>query len=192
MKSLVVVIVALIASASVASAETKPGPKGWYLYEVVSGEYAVEIDRTVARGGRASARLAAVIAAPTRYGLLGQVIDAAPYHGKRVRFSGFVRTDKVAKWGGLFMRVDSPDRDPKRALALDAMERRPIRGTTSWTRVEIVLDVAPEASQIALGVTLTGAGVLWIDDVRFEIVDRSVPTTNYRPPDKPQNIDFED
>lgn len=192
MKIAVTILIALFASAALVRAETKPGPKGWYQYQVVSGEYAVTIDRTVLHAGRASARLASVTANPTRYGLLGQVVDAAPYQNKRVRLSAFVKTDKVAKWAGLFMRIDSPDRDPKHALAIDAMERRPIRGTTNWTRVHVVLDVAPNASQIVLGATLTGAGSMWLDEVRLDIVDRSVPTTNYRPPDKPQNIDFEE
>jgi hypothetical protein len=186
----ILIVIALFASSALA--ETKPGPKGWYQYQVVSGEYAVTTDRAVLHAGRASARLASVIANPTRYGLLGQVVDAAPYQNKRVRLSAFVKTDKVAKWAGLFMRIDSPDRDPKHALAIDAMERRPIRGTTNWTRVQVVLDVAPDASQIVLGATLTGAGSMWLDEVRLDIVDRSVPTTNYRPPDKPQNIDFEE
>ena len=192
MKLGVIIAAVLLVSVAPARADVKPGPKGWYLYQVVAGEYAVAIDRTGAYRGKASAKLASAITAPTRYGLVGQVVYAAPYRGKRVRLSAYVRTDKVTKWAGLFMRVDSPDRDPKHALANDAMERRPIRGTTRWTRHEIVLDVGADASQIALGASLTGAGVVWVDDVRFEIVDKSVPTTDYKPPDKPQNIDFED
>jgi hypothetical protein len=158
---------------------------------VVPGEYVVAADRVIAHGGRSSGRLSSIVAKPTRYGLIGQLIDAAPYHGKRLRLSAYVRTES-AGWGGLFMRVDAPDLDPKHALAIDAMERRPIRGTKDWTRVEVVLDVAPEASQIAFGASLTGAGVVWIDDVRIEVVDHSVPTTNYHPPDRPQNPDFEE
>jgi len=193
MKSCIAVVVIIVVAAVVsARAETKPGPKGWYQYEVVAGEYAVALDRAVTHAGRSSARLASTSSNPTKYGLLGQVVDAALYRGKRVRFSAFLRTDKVAKWSGLFMRIDSPDHDPKHALAIDAMERRPIRGTTGWARVEVVLDVAPEASQIVLGLTLTGAGTVWIDEVRLEVVDRSVPTTSYRPPEKPVNADFED
>src|SRR5262245_38077084 len=109
-----------IAFSAGAKAESKRGPKGWYMYQVVPGEYAVDSDRRVVHGGKASGRLTSIVAKPTQYGLLAQVVYAGPWRGKRVRFSAFVRTEKVERWSGLFLRVDGPDRDPKHALALDA------------------------------------------------------------------------
>jgi hypothetical protein len=182
----------VLAGASPLRAEVSPAARGWALYEVVGGEYQASTDRSVAREGRASGRLASRVPSPTRHGLLGQVVDAGDYAGKRVRFSAFVRTEKVVRWCGLFMRIDGQDRDPKRALVTDGMERRPIRGTSGWTPIEVVLDVPAEASQIAFGASLTGAGSVWIDQVRLEVVDRSVPTTDVRPPRKPQNTGFEE
>lgn len=175
-----------------AAAGSTPGPKGWYLYQQVDGEYAADLDRDVVHSGTASGRLSSAVPRPKRYGLLAQLVDAAPWRGKRVRFTATVRTSGVTRWSGLFLRVDGPDRNPRHALALDAMQRRPLRGTLGWQRVVLVLDVAPEASQLALGASLNGPGTIWIDDAQLEEVDRSVPTTGFRPPPRPQNVGFED
>jgi hypothetical protein len=73
------------------------------------------------------------------------------------------------------------------------MENRPIRGTTGWTRYEVVLDVAPDASRIAIGTCMLGRGSVYIDDVTLDEVDRSVPTTDLVVPesDHPLELDFE-
>lgn len=86
----------------------------------------------------------------------------------------------------------------RRALgrALDARRwqgSRQIKGTTDWTRYEIVLDVAQEATALSFGI-LTVGGTVWLDDVAFEVVDASVPTTDMiggaagSPPAEPQNL----
>ena len=182
MTALVRVALALACVAALArptAAGSGPGPKGWYIYQPVDGEYAAAADRDVVHGGKASGRLTSVIARPTRYGLLGQLVDARPWHGKRVRLTAMVRIRDVTRWAGLFMRVDGPDRNPRNPLAIDAMQRRPLRGTIPWKRAVIVLDVPPEASQLAIGALLQGAGTFWIDDIHLEEVDRSVPTTGW-------------
>jgi hypothetical protein len=90
------------------------------------------------------------------------------------------------------MRVDGPKRAV--TLALDNMQNRPIRGTTDWTRYEVVLDVPAEGVAIAYGTLLEGAGSVWVDDVSLEVVDASVATTSKESSPsapKPQNLDFE-
>jgi hypothetical protein len=82
-------------------------------------------------------------------------------------------------------------------LAFDNMQDRPITGTKDWTRYEVVVDVAPEATDIAFGALLSGSGHLWIDDLAFEIVGPKVPTTGLggtAPGETPKpaaNLDFE-
>jgi hypothetical protein len=96
-------------------------------------------------------------------------------------------------WAGLWLRVDGSD--PNRSLAFDNMQSRPIKGTSGWSQCQIVLDVAPDAKDIAFGILLDGQGGVWLDDINFEIVDLSVPTTGMRAsvdlPAKPKNLDFE-
>ena len=58
-----------------------------------------------------------------------------------------------------------------------------------------MLDVAPEAKDIAFGVLLDGPGGVWLDDINFDIVERSVPTTGTWAGGElaanPKNLDFE-
>jgi hypothetical protein len=78
----------------------------------------------------------------------------------------------------------------------DGKKNRSIKGTTDWTRYEIVLDVPANASNLAYGALLVGTGQIWFDDIKFEIVDKSVPTTgesseHLMPGKEPVNGDFE-
>lgn len=89
------------------------------------------------------------------------------------------------------MRVDA---EQNQTVAFDNMEHRPITGTKGWTRYEVVLNVPPQSATISFGVLLAGPGKVWIDDVRFEEVERSVPTTGFDFPAQlqaPLNLDFE-
>jgi hypothetical protein len=68
------------------------------------------------------------------------------------------------------------------------MANRSIVGTRDWRRYEIVLDVPPAAADVAFGAHLSGPGTIWVDDFQLEVVDPSVPVTNFG---APRNLDFE-
>ena len=72
----------------------------------------------------------------------------------------------------------------------DGKEDRTIKGTSDWKKYEIVLDVPEKASNIAFGVMLGGTGQVWFDNIKFEIVDKSVPVTDIYAKE-PVNLDFE-
>ena len=71
----------------------------------------------------------------------------------------------------------------------------PSRGTTDWTRYEIVLDVPAEAQRLAFGILLAGGGQVWMDDLKFEVVPTTVktPRTSRRRLRRPRrsNLNFE-
>jgi hypothetical protein len=122
-----------------------------------------------------------------------QTIAADAYRGKRMRFAARVRADKVRGWGGLFMRVSSPD---ARVMAFDDMSTRPLRGTLDWRAVQVILDVEAAATSISFGLRLSeGAGQIWAESFRFEEVAPDDPSIsiNLRPllPAKPQNLELE-
>jgi hypothetical protein len=73
------------------------------------------------------------------------------------------------------MRIEGPD--PEAPLAADFMQTRPIQGSVDWKAYDVVLDVAPAATRIGLGILLEGRGTVWIDDLALEPVDTDVPTT---------------
>ena len=176
------------------SAFAQETPKGWFKAGSKPGDYAMTVDRETVHGGKASARVASTVAAPGGFGTLMQTFKADSFLGKRVRFTGYVRSEDVADWAGLWMRVDGPRGEP---LAFDNMQKRAIKGTGDWTKYEIVLDVPQSAAQIAFGLLLTGKGSVWMDDLGFEAVGTDVPTTGEsmaNESNKPTyvNLDFED
>ncbi len=101
------------------------------------------------------------------------------YLGKRIRYSGYIKTEDVAEWAGLWLRVGK--KGGKEALAFDNMrygkKDRGIRGTTPWTKYEIVVDVPMNASNILYGCIIAGTGEIRFHTTVLEIVDTSVPVT---------------
>ncbi|MBR2569635.1 MAG: helix-turn-helix transcriptional regulator [Paenibacillus sp.] len=169
-------------------------PAGWMLTGVHPHQYTVGVDRKIVNRGTASGTIRAEEQAhPQGFGTLMQMFKADAYCGKRLRLSGFLKTDK-AHMAGLWLRIDGKDEEP---LAFDNMMNRAIRGTTDWTSYEVVLDVADNAHAIAFGILLSGTGQVWADSIRLEEVDVSVPTTDGSGEgevlrDAPINLDFEE
>lgn len=165
-------------------------PAGWIKAGSHPGEYDVGLDTSVRRsGGKASATVKAIATDLHGFGTLMQTTVPGEYRGKRVRFSGYVKSENVrAGWAGLWLRIDGAA--PAQPLGFDNMQQRPIKGTTDWKRYAIVLDVPDEATALAFGLLLAGDGQVWMDDLTFEVVPSSVPTTG-GPSLGPQNLDFE-
>jgi hypothetical protein len=121
--------------------------------------------------------------------LLMQSIRAEQYKGKRVRLSGFVKSQTVVSWAGLWMRVDQG----KDMVAIDNMQDRPVKGTTDWQRYDVVLNVPPDSTGISFGILLDGAGEVWLSSTKFDVVGADVPVTgaaDKKTPDNPVNLDF--
>jgi len=164
-------------------------PAGWFLAGSDPGSYVVERDPTVTHDGKKSASLAST-RTPKGFGTLMQSIAATDYRGKRLRLTAWVKANGVKNWAGVWMRVDA---DGPKTTAFDNMQNRPIKGTKAWTRYDVVLDVAENATGISFGILLEDVGTVWISDVQFQVVDDSVPTTSSggaTPNRKPENLDF--
>ena len=171
-------------------------PAGWLRAGSAPADYEMGMDTAVRHIGRASAVVRAldIQKKPDGFGTLMQMADAGSFRGKRVRLSAWVKSEKIdgESWAGLWFRVDGDGRQ-NFSLAFDNMQDRPIKGTSDWTRVSIVLDVPQEALQIAFGVLLNGKGQVWMDDLKFEVVTSDVPVTGMRRNNQgPQNLDFEE
>jgi hypothetical protein len=174
----------------------------WMLTGDDVADYAIELDTAIKHSGRASGSLRSTAPHPHGFGTIDQWLGPAPYRGKRLRMRAFVKAEQVTGWAGLWMRVDAASAPahadqsgaPKhQSTAFDNMENRPIKGTSDWARYEVVLDVARDASAIAFGLLLSGPGKVWIDDVTFDVVDASVPTTGRNSDSRPaENLDFEE
>jgi hypothetical protein len=176
--------VGLVALALAARAEA---PRGWFLAESKPAEYLVNIDPDAVREGHVSVRLQDRNGNKEGFGTLMQQIRAEQYLGKRLRFAGFVKSEEVKDWAGLWMRVDQGTT----VVSFDNMQSRPIRGTGDWQQYSVVLDVPKDATGIAFGVLLTGSGRVWLNNTKFEVVGVEVPTTGSMDrPAAPVNLDF--
>jgi len=112
---------------------------------------------------------------------------AESFRGKRLKFTGYVKTRDVAGTANLWFRVDGEN---GQLLAFDNMSDRPIKGTTDWKEYSVVLDVPETATALAYGIFISGAGMAWLNDVQMIEVGSGVKSTATKLPDAPQNLDF--
>ncbi|RPI66204.1 MAG: hypothetical protein EHM47_17210 [Ignavibacteriales bacterium] len=168
-------------------------PKGWFAAGSNPSEYEVGIDNSLFQDGKSSAYIKSKKPKTNEFGTLMQYIDAGNYVEKRLRLSGYIKSDAVEGWSSMWMRIDG---DMGKQLGFDNMRGRTIHGTTDWKKYEIVLDVPSGSVGIAFGVILGGKGKVWFDNMKLEVVNNSVPVTNLvKEPDYPKmpvNLNMEE
>lgn len=153
-------------------------PNGWGKGGSDPANYEISVDNNVRRSGKSSAIIKAKPAfEKDRFATMLQGIRADNFRGKRVRLSGYIKTENVGNYAGMWMRIDAAD---MKTLDFDNMQDRPIKGTTEWKQYEVVLDVPAEAQQIAFGVNLSESGQVWIDDLKLEIVGQETAKTTLK------------
>ncbi len=126
-----------------------------------------------------------------KFGTMSQTFSPDQYKGKRIRLSADVKCSKVENYAGMWMRVDFDGK----SVAFDNMQSRPIKGSKDWHNLSIVLDVPEQSDHIAMGLLMSGEGLVYWDDLKVETVGMDVPVTDMyaRPlPGRPQNLNFED
>lgn len=169
--------------------QTEHVPSGWFLAGNNPTNYRTGVDRSDIHDGLPSAYLAS-LAKGNGFGTLMQSISAANYAGKRVRLRGWVKSQDVGDWAGLWMRVDKG----RETVAFDNMQDRGIKGVQPWSTYDVVLDVPADATSINFGILLTGSGEVWLNDLSLEVVETDTPTTgaNSRTTlrQRPVNLDF--
>jgi RNA polymerase sigma factor (sigma-70 family) len=104
-----------------------------------------------------------------------QVINPAPFAGKRLRYSAYVKTAELVNWAGLIMVVLGPN---GQVVVSDDMCDRSISQNVDWTKLEIVSDVPADATKMICGSVLYGAGRLWLDGAQLEAVADNIGTTD--------------
>lgn len=163
--------------------------KDWFLGGSHPHEFEHEISEDERFEGKPVVIVRCVAEKPSGFGTLMQQCQPDEFIGSRTRFSGAVRSRNVEGWAGLWFRVDGGR--PHNSLAFDNMQNRPIKGSTQWSRYDVVLDVSDEATLLAYGVLLAGGGEVAVSDFRIEKVGPEVPTTDSKHRlTRPSNLDF--
>jgi RNA polymerase sigma factor (sigma-70 family) len=172
---------------------TRTAPAGWHKNGQNPQAYDVGVDAQNAWGGMPSAYVRSKSASGTDgFGGMMQTLSAEAYHGKRVRLTGWVKTEDANDAGGhLWMRVDGQNR----MLQFDNMDGRAPKGTTDWQEYSVVLDVPAEATTLNYGFFIGGSGKMWVNGMTIDPVSPEVPTTELKPrknalPQTPVNLGF--
>ncbi len=158
-------------------------PTDWIFPDVCEkGGYKLALSDDKPFAGKRCAVLSRKEGSGEAFGNILQMVDATGYRGKRVRFRAAVRAD-VGGGGNqvmLWFRVDAA----KGMGFFDNMADRPIT-SKEWKHYEIIGDIADDAESIVFGMMLIGNGSAALDDVSFEIVDKSKTRVTGRVPPSP-------
>ncbi|MBZ5623746.1 MAG: hypothetical protein LAQ69_34355 [Acidobacteriia bacterium] len=116
-------------------------------------------------------------------GSLSGILKSIPmdFAGKRLEMRGFLRTEEVTGFVGMWMREDGESPN----LEFDNMQSRQLKGTNDWREYSIAIPVNAEAKQLFFGVFVTGTGKAWADDLQllvdgkplWEAPKREIPKT---------------
>jgi len=160
-------------------------PEGWHK-DSNGAEYEVSIDKTIFRSAPKSYSIKSSESATPESGCeLFQTFDADKFLGKRIRISLFAKGD-IKNYSLLYLCVGSKGRVIRGVNEL-------ITSSVDWKNYTVVIDVAENVTYFRYGVTLSGRGQIWFDDLNIEIVGKDVPEKNVyfpTPPkmDKPYNL----
>lgn len=191
-KSILISSLILATSITLLSFDT---PMGWFNAGSKPKSYEMGIEKGTGQNGKNAATIKSIDKKIDGFGTLMQQCLPNKYLGKRIKMTAFIKSENVTNWAGLWLRVDQAG--SQQPLSFDNMSNRPIKGTSDWTKYEIVLDVPSNASLIAYGALLDGTGQIWFDNITFEIVADNIPSTgsiNNKKSvtvDEPTNLDFE-
>lgn len=147
------------------------GEDGWTLSGGGGSAYTVSRDERAQRNGHATWALYPHDHTYGKYGTWMRVVEATPYLGKRVRISGYTKTQGTTTRADFWARIQAKT-SPTDGSGL-AGRWHSLPADSPWTMRKVVLDVPSGAHQIQYGVGVAGAGIMWLDEPKLEIV----PTT---------------
>jgi hypothetical protein len=143
-------------------------PEGWGAFQHAAESFEFAVDDGRKKSGKHSMRIRKV--GPEPWGAITQAIPGAPYAGKTVRLSAWMRTDAVPEGGRNGAMLLLHARRGSTVLA-EIKKKTRVRGTTDWTRHVIELALPPATHELEFGAMLEGGGTLWLDDFELEVVE---------------------
>jgi hypothetical protein len=168
---------------------------GWFQAGSNPDNYTSGLDLNIFKSGHKSAFTTSKGEISEGFSTIMQYCDAKNYLGTKIKMIGYIKSENVKDWSGMWLRIDSKTQGE--SLGFDNMQDRPITGTSDWTRCEIIMDVPEESMTLNYGFLISGSGKIWFDNVSFEILNNATPVTVkdrivLPVPAKPVNLDFEE
>lgn len=152
------------------------GLNTWLVGGTYPGGFDIGADEKGPHGGKASAYIKADPnrASATDSAGLEQWFDPSQFLDKRVRVSGFIRSSNVSR--NVLFRVFAQSAD-LRSGNVAQLPPGTIYGRSGWQEYSLVVDVPRDSLYVSIMMSLEGQGEVWFDDLKIEVVDRSVPLT---------------
>jgi peptidase S41-like protein len=119
-------------------------------------------DDKIVHGGKWAARLERDAASTNQFSTITTAIPI-DFTGTRIEFRGFLKSEDVSEFFGLWMREDGDSG----SVAFENMQGRQIKGTHDWTEYSISLPLNKDAKQLVFGVLSAGTGKTWADDLQM-------------------------
>ena len=127
------------------------------------------VDGQVVHSGRWSARIERHPDSPEAFSTITKSMPI-DFVGTTIEMHGFIRTEDVSDYVGLWMREDGESP----GVAFDNMQSRHLKGTTGWAEYSIALPLRGEAKQLFFGFLVSGTGKAWVDDLRLLVDGKPV------------------
>ena len=129
---------------------------------VHSGQWSVRIERNAQSNGT--------------FSVIGRSISWE-FSGKSIEMRGFLRTENVTGYAGLWMRQDNG----AEMLSLENMESQQLKGTHDWLEYKITLPIQAETRSLVFGFLMAGTGKAWADDFQILVDGRPLWETPKTP-----------
>ena len=108
-------------------------PEGWVVAGTAPQDYQVSVLPEKREGNNVVLLESVANPDPSKFGTLSQYCSADQYLGKRVRMTGYLKSENVKNWAGMWFRVDD-SKQKDLSLSFDNMSDRPIKNTTDWKK----------------------------------------------------------
>jgi C-terminal processing protease CtpA/Prc len=148
----------------------KPG--GWF----ANPPGTVFVDDKIIHSGQRSMRFERNAQSAGEFSVIGRSIPWE-FSGKNIEMRGFLRTENVTGFAGLWMRLDNG----AEMLSLENMQSQQLKGTHDWAEYKITLEVHPETRSLVFGLLMSGTGKAWADDLQILVDGRPLWETPKTP-----------
>lgn len=143
-------------------------PMGWYAggggrSEADLDGYLGECDSAIVKSGKYSLHLKYLKG--DGFGVGTNSIEVDRVRGKKIRYSGWIKTKNLEGYAGLWWRVDGPNNE---VLAFNNMRDSMVDGTRDWKHYSYELPVDKAATNINFGVLMGGEGEAWYDGLSID------------------------
>ncbi len=132
-------------------------------------EYLLSVDSLIRQHGKYSVSLEQKDQ-NARFGAISFSIEPR-FSGKKLTLKGYIKTENVSDFAGLWMRVDGNSG----VLSFDNMQSQGLKGTNDWKEYTISIDFdEEEAKSVYVGALLVGKGKIWLDNFHLLMDEKDI------------------